>query len=1003
MSTSRIKGMTIDIGGDTSSFQNAMKKLEGSISKCQSSLKNINSALKLNPSSTVLLSNKQEILSAKIFETKEKLKTLQVSLAEVNKYAKENGGLTEEQYKKYINLTTEIEKTKSELKNLEGEYKNFGSVGAQVIKVVGQKTIELGNNITRIGEKLSKLSAISTAALGAITKTSIDFESAWTGVTKTVDGSEQELAKVRTEILKLASATGTSSSEIAGVAEAAGQLGVSVKDVSAFTETMVRLGDSTNLSAEEASTAIAQFYNIMQQDLSTVDRFGAALVDLGNNSATSESKIMDMASRIAGSASQIGLTSQQVMALATSLSSVGIEAEMGGSAISTVLTNIDKEVALNGKHLKTWAETAGMSAKEFKKLWATDTMSAIQAVVKGMGEVKSEGGNLNILLDELGVKNIRQTDTMKRLSNASDLLTNSLQIANSAWNNNSALANESQKRYETTAAKLAQVKETFKEIAIDLGEILLPSIKEFADNLKLFAEKFKGLDDNQKKMIINILKITAIIGPLVMAIGGLITKIGMFMTYAPQITSAFKNLKVIVTGVKTAFTGLGAIIGGISAPVLIVVGVIATLVTAFIILYKKCDWFRNGVNAILEKVKEGFIKFKNKIIEIFVQDIPQIWSNFINGIENLKNKITEGIENLGTNIRNIVQNIWNAIITFFTSTIPNFINSIIQWIQKIPYNLGYLVGYILGSLIKIAVAIGEFATVTLPKYIQEVIDWVGKLPDKIWEFLTRICSKIVEFATIIWEWISNDLPLIIQGIIDWFATLPDRIWKWLLNVIEKIIDWGTKTFNNAIQWTSKTINGIIDWFKQLPGKLWIWLTETLNKVKEWLQNMWDMVKEKVPQITQAIVDKFMELPGKMLEIGKNIVEGLWNGIKNAKDWLLGKVGEFAQGILDGMKNALGIHSPSTIFRDQVGKYIAEGIGVGFDKNIGSVVNDMQRKIGIETSKLSANVGLIESADSLNRVSPTTNNISIVVNAQTLNEESLEQAFVYINRKFGIVY
>lgn len=868
MSTSRIKGMTVDIGGDTSSFQNAMKKLEGSISKCQTSLKNINSALKLNPSSTVLLSNKQEILASKIFETKEKLKTLQASLAEVNKYAKENGGLTEEQHKQYINLTTEIAKTEGELKNLEGQYKSFGSVNAQVVKVAGEKMMELGNTITKVDEKLAKVSAVSAAALGAITKTSIDFESAWTGVTKTVDGSEQELANVRKEILKLASATGTSSSEIAGVAEAAGQLGVGVKDVSAFTETMVRLGDSTNLSAEEASTSIAQFYNIMNQDLSTVDRFGAALVALGNNSATSESKIMDMASRIAGSGSQIGLTSQQVLALAASLSSVGIEAEMGGSAISTIMTNIDKEVALNGKHLKTWAETAGMSAKDFKKLWATDTMSAIQAVVKGMGEVKDEGGNLNVLLDELGIKNIRQADTMKRLSNASDLLTNSLQISNNAWDENSALTNESQKRYQTTAAKLGQVKETLKEVAISLGDVVLPYVQQFADKLKELVEKFTNLDEGQKKMIVTILGVTAVIAPLLIIVGGLITKIGMFMTYAPAIVSAFSTIKSILVGVKTAFAAVGAVIGTISAPILIVIGVVAALIAVFVLLYNKCEWFRNGVNAIVQNIKEFVV---NAITQIGI---------------------------------------------FFTVTIPSWIDLLVNEIlPHLPYYIGYAIGWILG--------------------------------------------KIAEFIANVWKTIITKVPQIIAKIVQFVS--------------------------------------------ELPGKLWTWFLAVLEKVNEWLSNWLQTMKERIPQIISAIVDKIMELPGKMLDIGRNIVEGLWNGIQNAKDWIIGKIREFARGILDGMKNALGIHSPSTIFRDQVGRYIAEGIGVGFDQNIGSVVNDMQKKIGIETSKLSADVGLVANADSLNRVSPTTNNISIVVNAQTLNEESLEQAFVYINRKFGMSY
>ena len=228
----------------------------------------------------------------------------------------------------------------------------------------------------------------------------------------------------------------------------------------AFTETMVRLGDSTNIAAGDAATAIAQLYNVMGSDINTVGQFGAALVALGNNAATSENDIMNMASRIASSGKQVGLTEQQVLALATSLASVGLEAEGGGSAISAVITEIDKSVALNSDSLKTWANVAGMSVKEFKQLWQNDAMTAIQAVTKGMGDAKAGGQNLNVILDNLGVTSLRQTDTMKRLSGASELMSNMVQISNEAWSENTALTNESVKRYQTTAARMQQLKNT---------------------------------------------------------------------------------------------------------------------------------------------------------------------------------------------------------------------------------------------------------------------------------------------------------------------------------------------------------------------------------------------------------------------------------------------------------------------------------------------------------------------------------------------------------------
>lgn len=676
---SSVKGMTIDIGGDTSKLQSALKQLNKPIQAIQKDLNGLNRSLKLDPGNTALLMNKQKALAQQISDTKNKVAILRKAVGELNEIQIKNGSLTDEQQELYRKLSSELAQAEVKLKGLEGQYKEFGFVAGQQIKLVGENVKGLGEKISKLGEKFAKFSAASAAMLGGIAKTAIDFESAWTGVTKTVDGTDEELAQVREGILKLASATGTSSSQIAGVAEAAGQLGVGVKDVTEFTETMVRLGDSTNLGAEEGATAIAQFYNIMNQDLSTVDRFGAALVDLGNNSATSESKIMEMASRIAGSASQIGLSSQEVLALATSLSSVGIEAEMGGSAISTIMTNIDKEVALNGKHLKTWASTAGMSSKEFKQAWETDTMSAIQAVVKGMGEVKDEGGNLNVLLEELGVKNIRQSDTMKRLSNASDLLTNSLQIANTAWEENSALTTESDKRYDTTAAKLGQVKETLKEVAIDIGEVILPYIKDFADKLKELTERFTNLDDGQKKTIVTILAIVAAIAPLLGILGGLISVIGTLIV---------------------SFALISIAISAISAPVLAIIAVVGVLIGIFVKLWTTNETFRTNVMNIWNTLSSFFTNYVLPIFMGFLNYWVGIFRTaftvvaaIIKGLLNNATAIISGLIGVFSGILTYLQGVftgnwrqaWEGIKKIFTSivdSIKSIFSGAIEWISS---------------------------------------------------------------------------------------------------------------------------------------------------------------------------------------------------------------------------------------------------------------------------------------------------------------------------------
>ena len=927
---SAIKGIIVEIGGNTSGLQKALTKVERVAASLSKELRGVNSLLKLNPSNTTLLAQKQEILKANIKATSEELERLK---SVQKQYIQSGKDLNTPEYRE---LQREIIRTENQLNSLEKEQKKFGSVAAQVISEAGKKIETFGTKIENAGKKLSVVSASAAATLIGITKVGMDFESAWTGVTKTVDGTDEELATVRKSILNLAKTTGTSSKEIAGVAEAAGQLGVGVNDISNFTETMVRLGDSTNLSAEEASTSIAQLYNIMNKDLSTVGNFGSALVALGNNSATSEAKIMEMTSRIAASGSQVGLTAQQVLALSASLASVGLEAEGGGSAISQVMTQIDKDVALNSKNLKTWAKTSGMSVKDFSNLWKTDTMSALQAVIKGMGETTDAGGNLNVLLDKLGITSIRQTDTMKRLSNASDLLNKSLNIANSSWEENKALTEESQKRYDTTAAKLGQIKETLKEVAISLAEVVLPIVQEWAEKLKNLIEKFTNLDDGTKKTIVNILLFTAALAPVLIVVGKLIIGVGKILQLAPTIVSAISGIKAAMS---VLFTFLAA------HPVVLI---IAAVIAIIVVLWNKCEWFRNGVINIANKIKEVVIKVYEILRVLFTEKIPNAFNMLVTTISGIK-------DNIVTFFTVIIPEAFNNFIT----RVSEFVTLVIEWFKNMPFNLGMIVGEMIGHIIK--------------------------------------------FGMDAWNWVTIELPQIINGIITWFQGLPGKIWIFLVDIVSKIVTWGINVYNNAVQWISQTVKSVIDFFSQLPSRIWNFLVNVVQKVVEFGINAVQKMTEAAQNIYNAIVNKISEIPGRMLDVGRNIVEGLWNGICNAKDWIIGKVGEFASGILEGMKTALGIHSPSKLFRDEVGKNIALGIGEGFTKNIKNVTKSMQGQLSLETENFAKNIGIVGSVGSGSLGNQGNATISINFYPQKMTDAELNNAVNYINRRFGMVF
>ena len=287
------------------------------------------------------------------------------------------------------------------------------------------KAVRELSGTTKKGLKVVTEAVASTAtALGGLgllaIKQGIAFESAFAGVKKTVDATDKELAEFEQGIRDMAKSMPQSAAAIASVAEAAGQLGIKNENLLQFTKTMVMLGDATNMTSDEAATALARFANITGMSQDNFDKLGSTIVALGNNLATTESEIVDMAMRIAGAGHQVGLTEAQIMAFSGALSSVGIEAEAGGTAFSNLISKMNLATQKGGEQLEQFASVAGMSADEFKKAFEEDAASAIISFIKGLDNINKNGGSAIKTLDEIGLSDIRMRDALLRASGASE-------------------------------------------------------------------------------------------------------------------------------------------------------------------------------------------------------------------------------------------------------------------------------------------------------------------------------------------------------------------------------------------------------------------------------------------------------------------------------------------------------------------------------------------------------------------------------------------------------
>lgn len=481
----------------------------------------------------------------------------------------------------------------------------------------GEKIQKFGGMVSKAGTALTVgVTAPIVAGATAVTKAAIDWESAFAGVKKTSDevidsngNVVYSYADLETSLRGLAKELPSTHSEIAAVAEAAGQLGIQTQDITAFTKTMIDMGESTNLSAEEAATAIAKIANITGMTSSEYQRFGSSVVALGNNFATTEADIVQMSNRLASAGTLAGLSNQEILGLATAMSSVGIEAEAGGTAMTQTLTAIEKAAVEGGDSLDQFAKVAGMSSSEFAKQWNEKPIEAIQSFIKGLGELDGKGESATLMLDEMGLSGVRQSNMLKSLALASDTLSGAVDMSTQAWEENTALTNEAGTRYETTESKLKMLRNEAVDAAIEFGGPLVdalrdgleaskPLIKSFGD----MAKAFSSLDKEQQQNIIKWGLMAAAAGPALKLLGGGISVIGktrkavgLLSNGIVELAAASAEKKALpflaknILGIGTAATtasgvgaagasgagvvGLGTAIAGLAGP--IAIGVVA--------------------------------------------------------------------------------------------------------------------------------------------------------------------------------------------------------------------------------------------------------------------------------------------------------------------------------------------------------------------------------------------------------------------------------------------
>lgn len=625
------KGVTIQYKGDATQLSKVLAQMNGEMRQSQGAARALDAALRLDPKSLVLVKDRTAEVEKQIKLTTDRVAALKSALEtakdpEVIERITRNADIAEARLKSLREQLVRLN-TQSAM----GADSGLGKVATDA-QNVGKALTTIGDSVASTGDKLTMgltvpMAAFATAAVGA----AMSVDTALTDVRKTVDGTAEDYARLKDAAIEYSKVNGVRPEDVLLAQSLGAQLGYARDELEMIGRVATGMDIATDMDVEQATTDMAQFANITKMAHDQTENYASTVVALGNNTATTESKISSMAQRIAAAGSDMGMSESEILGLAAALSSVGMEADAGGSAISTIISKIDKDVASNSQSLQTWAATAGMSAEQFATVWRTSPVEALSALLTNMDKATDEGGNLSVMLDELGVSSLRQTDAMKRLANNSSLLADTVSLANDAWRENTALSEEVANKNDSIAAKLQMAQNRVTAIMEKIGGPLadalidvLDAAQPLFDAIESGARAFSDMDEGEQRVVITTLALVAALGPIA-SITGRVDGVlgGMATTFRNVAQGAITFTEAMQAGF-TAMESLELVSEGLSttlATTLVGAGIAAAIVAIGVLVSKFSEWREHA--ELVEKATTGLADAAQRSSDAITQTAEQ--------------------------------------------------------------------------------------------------------------------------------------------------------------------------------------------------------------------------------------------------------------------------------------------------------------------------------------------------------------------------------------------
>lgn len=910
---SRIKGITIEIGGDTTGLERSLKSVNTSIRTTQSSLRDVNKLLKLDPSNTTLLAQKQKLLKEAISSTKEKLD----GLKEAQRQAKEqleNGTLGQD---KYDALQREIIETEQELRKLEAEAAACNTTLAK-IEEVGGKMESVGNSISGAGKKMMPLT-LAIGGLGAVAvKTTSDFDASMSKVQAISGATGDEFDALRKKAREMGAKTKFSASEAASAFEYMAMAGWKTEDMLDGIEGIMNLAAASGEDLATTSDIVTDALTAFGLSAKDSGHFADILASASSNANTNVSMMGETFKYCAPIAGALGFSAEDTAEAIGLMANAGIKSTQAGTALRTIMNNLSKDFTISGKNIgdvtiattnadgsmRDLRDILGDCREAFSGLTESEKAQAAQSLV-----------GKNAMSGFLALMNAAPED-IEKLEGAIDSCDGSaLGMAETMQDN--------------LAGQLTILKSQLQELAISFGDILMPAIRGIVEKIQAFIDKLNGMDEGQKKAILKMLLFAASIAPVLVVVGTLISKIGVAMQAYAKLARGVMVASAKVGGFKGVIAKVGTAIGGISAPILIVVGVIAALTAAFIYLWKTNEEFREKITAIWNHIKEVFSNFTQGIVdrlnalgfdfENFGEVVKAVWDGFCSLLAPVFEGAFKVIASVLETVLGVITGILDVFIGIFTGNWEQAWNGVKEIFSSIWKGIKGIFEAVIGAIRGIA---------------DTILGWFGTSWNEVWQsikdFFTGIWNGIVSFFTGIWETMKNVVETAILFIKEIIVaafniiTLPFRfiwetcketiitVWNAIKMVITTVFN-AIKTFITTVLNAIKTVfttvwNAIKTVVTTVVNAIKTVITTVFNAVKSFVSTVWNDIKSIISTVVDGIKSKVTSVFNAVKSVVtgvfnsiKSVTSSIWNGIKDAILRPIEAAKEKIRGIIDKIK------------------------------------------------------------------------------------------------------